>query len=134
RGDAVRIAPYYANAACQALLAGRAIDPDKDDLARVRRWIAWSVAHTRPDGTILDHVGTVEHYEPSPKRDSIDTYPPSFLTLLERFDGATGHKETASLIPHARLALKAIEQSIDPADGLAWASVPHKVKYAMDNI
>jgi hypothetical protein len=133
-GDAVRIAPYYANVACQALLAGRAIDADKDDLDRVRRWIAWYVAHTRPDGTILDHLGTISHYEPSPKRDSIDTYPPSFLTLIQRFDDATDHKETASLLAPAKFALKAIEKSIDPADGLAWSSVPHKVKYPMDNI
>jgi hypothetical protein len=131
----VRVAPYYANIACQALLAGRAIDPaDKEDVNRVRRWIAWYVAHTRPDGTILDHIGTIAHVEPSPKRDSIDTYPPSFLTLVDRFDAATAHKETTSLLEPAKLALQAIEKSIDPADGLAWASVPHKVKYPMDNI
>ena len=134
RNDTVRIAPYYANVACHALLAGRAIDPDQDDLDRVRRWIAWYVAHARPDGTILDHIGTTTRYEPSPKRDSIDTYPTSFLTLLGRFDDATDHRESASLLPPAKLALKAIEKSIDPSDGLAWASVPHKVKYPMDNI
>jgi hypothetical protein len=133
QGDEVRIVPYFANAACNALLAANQLDAEPDDLQRVRKWIDWYAGHVRADGTILDHLGKVDRYEASPKRDSIDTYAPSYLIILQRYTHSRP-EERASLLPQARLALAAIERSIDPTDGLAWASVPHKVKYPMDNL
>jgi len=128
-----RIVPYFGNLASYALLAGDGTEPQAADVQRVRRWIDWYADHTRPDGTILDHVGRLSKYEPSPKRDSIDTYAPTYLALLRRYSDVRP-QEREELLPRAQLALRAIEASIDPIDGLAWASVPHKVKYPMDNL
>ncbi len=135
KDDAVRIWPYFGNVGACALLAAHKLEPQPDDLDRVRRWLDWYAAHMRNDGTILDFYGTTRSYAPSPKRDSIDVYPPTYLAALWRY-----HQTQAGGIPvdemkrRAELSLHAIELALDPSDNLTWSSVPHRYKYPMDNI
>jgi hypothetical protein len=136
-GRPFRIIPYFGNTAARALLVAHVSEPDEQDWQRAARWIDWYAAHARPDGTILDFVGTDQTYAASPKRDSIDTYPPSYLATLWWFWKTRSPEQPPvreQLLQRAVLALDAIERSIDPADGLAWSSVPHQVKYPMDNL
>jgi hypothetical protein len=84
-GDRVRIVPYFGNVAARALLVAQAIEPDEKDIQRAKRWIDWYAGHARKDGTILDFFGITQSYAPSVKRDSIDTYPPSYLATLRWF-------------------------------------------------
>lgn len=136
-GRPFRIIPYFGNTAARALLVAHTIEPDEQDRQRAARWIDWYANHARPDGTILDFVGTNQTYTASPKRDSIDTYPPSYLATLWWFWKTRSAEQPPAreqMVQRAVLALDAIERSIDPADGLAWSSVPHQVKYPMDNL
>lgn len=135
KDNTVRIWPYFGNAAARALLAAHKLDPHPDDLARVRRWLDWYANHMREDGNIADFYGTIHSYDPSPKRNSIDVYPPSYLAALWAY-----HKAEAKGLPVEEMkrrgerSLHAIELALDPADNLTWSSVPHRYKYPMDNI
>lgn len=135
QADHVRIVPYFGNVAAKALALAQTLEPQAGDSARVEKWLDWYASHTRKDGTILDHQGTMTAYAPSDKRDSIDTYAPTYLTALWWYSKLPLDAQSrAKLLPRATQALAATESTIDPADGLAWSSVPHKVKYPMDNL
>lgn len=131
--DRVRIIPYFSNNAAMALLAAHAIDPQPDDVRRVRRWIGWYVAHMEPDGTIYDHAGTTSGYARTDRRDSTDSYAATFLQLLARH-AKTDPPAAAALRPAAERALAAIGLTYDPADGLTWAKPDYRIKYTMDNL
>jgi hypothetical protein len=136
QADRVRIVPYFGNVAARALAVAQAIERRDGDLERIEKWLDWYASHTRKDGTILDFMGTLESYTPSDKRDSIDTYAPTYLTALWRYwcVQSAEPRPRGRILGRASLALSAIERSIDPSDGLAWSSVPHRVKYPMDNL
>ena len=135
KNDSVRVWPYFGNVAACALLVANKLEPQPDDLGRVRRWLDWYAAHMRTDGAIPDFYGTARAYEPSPKRNSIDVYPPTYLAALWRYHRTqAGGIAADELKRRADLSLHAIELALDPSDNLTWSSVPHRYKYPMDNI
>jgi hypothetical protein len=135
KDDAVRIWPYFGNVGACALLAAHKLEPQPDDLARVRRWLDWYANHMRDDGMIPDFDGTIRSYAPSPKRDSIDVYPPTYLAALWRYHQTqAGGISPEEMRRRAELSLHAVELALDPSDNLTWSSVPHRYKYPMDNM
>ncbi len=134
-GDVVRIWPYFGNVAAGALIVAHRLEPQPEDLVRVKRWLDWYAAHQRADGNIPDFLGTRRDYKPSPKRKAIDVYPPTYLSALRIYREAQPEGlPAAELLKRAGQALHAIESALDPADDLTWSSTPHLYKYPMDNV
>jgi hypothetical protein len=128
----VWIAPYFANFAALALLAGHAHAQNPEDLARVERWLAWCAAHQTAEGYWTDFEGVCAAYRDTGKVDAWDSSAALFLLVAERYRRAGG-----TLTPEA---LAAAQRAFDcltfvtDSDGLTWAKPDYRMKYLMDNV
>ena len=81
-GDRVRIVPYFGNVAARCCWWPTASNRRKTTCGVSSGGSTGMRTTRREDGTILDFIGNGESYTPSPSRDSIDTYPASYLATL----------------------------------------------------
>ena len=128
----VWIAPYFANYAALALLAGHAHSKNPADIDSVRRWLEWCAKHQTADGYWNDFEGTAAAYADNGKVDAWDSSAALFLLVEGRYRHARGPSSPAVAAAAAR-ALACIERVTD-SDGLTWATPTYKVKYLMDNV
>lgn len=131
-GMPVWIAPYFANSAALALLAGHEHKKNPADLKRVGRWLDWCANHQEGDGYWNDFTGPADGYQNNGKVDAWDSSAAMFLLTVGRYQRAGG-KMPPALTAAAKKALKCIETVTDK-DGLTWAMPTYKVKFLMDNI
>lgn len=128
----VWIAPYFANVAALALLAGHAHTPNPADLARVRRWLDWCAKHQSAEGYWNDFEGAAGSVTNNGRIDAWDSSAALFLQVAGRCRRAGGQPTEAVSAAVAR-ALACIEKVTD-ADGLTWAAPAYKIKFLMDNV
>ena len=128
----VWIAPYFANYAALALLAGHACTKNPDDLARVGRWLAWCAKHQSANGYWDDFEGTAAAYADNGKVDAWDSSAALFLLVAGRYHCAGG-QVTEEVTAATKRALACIEKITD-SDGLTWATPTYKIKFLMDNV
>jgi hypothetical protein len=135
-GDTARapvwIAPYFANYAALALLAGYAHTQNREDLNRVGRWLAWCAQNQSAEGYWTDVEGTAAAHQSNGTVDAWDSSAALFLLVAGRYRRAGG-QTTEALATATRRALACIE-SVTDADGLTWATPAYKVKFLMDNV
>ena len=128
----VWVAPYFANHAALALLAGHERTENPGDVARVGRWLDWCAKHQSADGYWNDFEGSVGGYKDNGKVDAWDSSAAMFLLVAGRCHRAGG-KATPAVVAAARRALTCIETVTD-RDGMTWATPTHRVKFLMDNV
>lgn len=128
----VWIAPYFANYAALALLAGQERAAPSEDVARVGKWLAWCAKNQAAEGYWNDFEGTVDAYANTGKVDAWDSSAALFLMAAGRYRRCGG-RVTPPLLTAARNALAALARVSD-ADGLTWAKPDYKVKFLMDNV
>ena len=131
-GSPVWVAPYFANHAALALLAGHERKENPPDLAGVGRWLGWCAKTQAADGYWNDFEGSIAGYRDNGKVDAWDSSAAMFLLVAGRYHRAGG-KATPAVVAAAKRALKCIEMVTD-RDGMTWATPTHKVKFLMDNI
>lgn len=128
----VWIAPYFANYAALALLAGSTHMKSPDDLNRVVRWLEWCAKNQHSDGYWNDFEGTVASYKSNAKVDAWDSSAALFLLVAGRCHRA-GYPITPAIIAAAQKAFACIERVTD-TDGLTWAKPDYTIKFLMDNV
>lgn len=132
-----RIEPYYANVAATGEAATRS------NLAGVRAWMRWYVAHLNAkdrwglSGTIYDY-----RYDPKSGRetsmhraDSTDSYAATFFTLARTLYD-TGDAKSRAFVSALRAPLAemgAMVLAIQQSDGMTIALPNYPVAYLMDN-
>lgn len=131
-GHPVWVAPYFADHAALALLAGHAASASPEDVGRVGKWLAWRVTNQEEGGFWFDHTGTNAGYKSNKKVDAHDSSAALFLVVLDRYRQAGG-KVTEALRDAAKRSHECIRALAD-RDGLTFAKPDYKVKYLMDNI
>src|SRR5581483_5371650 len=134
-----KINPYFGNLAARGML-----DPTSPQLALVKKWIQWYIAHlnigTDPWGTGTD--GTICDYHTSGgvtgssfgTADSTDSYAATFLTVVWNYYNAPGADQAyiASIQTQLDNIGKAAIYTQD-SDGLTWALPTFHIKYLEDN-
>jgi len=128
----VWVAPYFANFAALALLAGHRHMPHPEDLVRVSRWLEWCAGHQASGGYWTDFEGTSASYSDTGKVDAWDSSAALFLSVLAGYRRAGGEVQSA-WFDAARRASACLETLTDK-DGLTWAKPDYRVKFLMDNI
>ena len=128
----VWVAPYFANYAALALLAGRERAQNPEDLGRVGRWLEWCARHQSADGFWNDFEGTAATYADNGKVDAWDSSAAMFLLVAGHYRRAGG-LATEEVAAATKRALACIETVTD-SDGLTWATPACRVKYLMDNV
>lgn len=128
----VWVAPYFANYAALALLAGYDHKKCPEDLARVGRWLAWCADNQTAEGFWTDHTGTLEAYKSNGTVDAWDSSAALFLLVAGRYHRVGGRLPATATRAVSR-ALACIGRVTD-TDGLTWSKPNYKVKYLMDNV
>ncbi len=128
----VWIAPYFADHAALALIAGHEHRKASSDLRRVGRWLEWRARNQTRDGYWNDFEGTVSAYRNNGKVDAWDSSAAMFLLVAGRHRSAGGETTPAVMVA-ARRALNCIGK-VGDSDGLTSASPTYKVKFLMDNV
>lgn len=128
----VWIAPYFANYAALALLAGQEHTAHSENVIRVGKWLAWCAKNQAADGYWNDFEGTADSYANTGKVDAWDSSAALFLMAAGRYRRCGGHM-TPALMAAARKALAGLARVTD-ADSLTWAKPDYKVKFLMDNV
>ena len=131
-GAPVWVAPYFANYAALALLAGQEHTAHSEDVIRVGKWLAWCAKNQAAEGYWNDFEGTAGAYADTGKVDAWDSSAALFLMVVGRYRRCGGHV-TPALEAAARKAFVALVRVTD-ADGLTWAKPDYKIKYLMDNV
>ncbi|MCA9071013.1 MAG: hypothetical protein KDA84_18930 [Planctomycetaceae bacterium] len=128
----VWVAPYFVNHSMLALLAANDVHKNRADVARVGKWLGWSVKNQDPGGFWQDYTGTIARYQGNGMVDAHDSSAAMFLLVAERYQ-RSGGKVPETLRAAAKRSLKCI-QNVTDTDGLTWAKPDYRVKYLMDNI
>lgn len=133
-----RLIPYFNHFGANALVvsAGQLADQaaQKAMLTAVDKWLFWYLSHMQDDGTVHDYRITDGVPEDTGNCDSTDSYAALFLVVLwnRLYVGGIPEK-IAAWLPAINAAVRAMELTEDPADGLTYAKPGWPKKYLMDN-
>ena len=127
--DRTWIQPYFGNYAALALLAaGPGYFPT------VRAWIAWWLAHLKPDGTIDDFSADSGDEKSTGKRDSTDAYAGTLLQLVGAYATVTHDTEFLRLHLPEFLHIAQVLTDGPRTHGLTFAKPDYRIAYLMDNV
>jgi len=121
-----RCVPYFANLALTAALAVPGMLP------ATAAYLNWYLAHTRPDGSMDDWFFDARRTWTHGRRDSVDSYAATFLTLAQRYSAMAGPAWAQAHLPALRRIAGAIER-LRSGNGLTWARRTWPVQFTMDN-
>jgi hypothetical protein len=130
-----KIVPYFSNIAAQALLE----NPTSVNIAAVRNWMSWYMAHLNSDGSVYDYYADnfsgPASLTSTGDFDSIDSYAATFLTLAKKLCEVSPADKNW-LLNNYSSQLKRIGGAltlVTDSDGLTIAKPSYPVKYTMDN-